>query len=210
MFITTTYPAQPHTRHCAKTGHFQLFKQCCVMSHFIGKWNQTKGIKTLNSPFLLPPLPPFERPLMTSHERFYVRIKRWEWYKLLSEFRFSAGKKKNSDLGAPTVWHWRNLGLQWETGNYTVGLRVVFRDRQRPCLPLLLAETQTLKFLILRLRFIMLTLFSFKRSVIEGLRNQSMKPFSLPLNTVYFWEKDVFTYIPLPTWLNLYSQSLYI
>lgn len=73
-------------------------------------------------------------------------------------------------------------------------------DGQHPHLPLLLTETQVHH----------LTLFSFKRSVIEGLRNQSIKPFSLPFNTVYFWEKDVFTYIPLPTWLNLYSQSLYI
>lgn len=37
MFITTTYPAQPHTRHCAKTGHFQSLKQCGIMSHFIDR-----------------------------------------------------------------------------------------------------------------------------------------------------------------------------
>lgn len=51
--------------------------------------------------------------------------------------------------------------------------------------------------------------FSFKRSLIEGLREQSIKPLSPPFNTVYLWEKDVFTYTPLPARLNLYMQSLY-
>lgn len=178
---------------CQDSHCFQLSPNPCPESHSVGEENETKELNPQGHPFCQAHCLPLKRHWLLVkivNEHFQMWDKIVYHQDLDHQMQGAVGMKASGWSGSG----WRALHGP-RGGRFQLYNSMTFKYGSS------LSQNWGYYFN---------SAFSFKRSLIVGLREQSIKAFSLPFNTVYLWEKDVFTYTPLPPRLDLHMQSLYI